>query len=120
MVSYLKTQCFKLIVALGALVLMIVNMVQNEKLLVVAWAVTFVYCLLESYSSYNAERIKLLEAKAKKYDALVEKVDALYERLTLLENHAITDIDKVSDNHYECRRRLGPDKEIPYPEEKDD
>jgi hypothetical protein len=51
-----------------------------------------------------------------------EHISSLEERIEALENHAITDIDKVSNNNYMVRRRLGPDKDVPYPEEeaKDD
>lgn len=81
MVSYFKTQWFNLAMALGALILVIVNMVQGDDLMVVAWTVSFVYWMILSFVDYNAEKIKLLEAKAEKYDALVEKVDAIQELL---------------------------------------
>lgn len=79
MVSYWKTQWFNLAMALGAIILVIVNMVQGDDLMVVAWTVSFTYWMILSYVDYNAEKIKLLEAKAEKYDALVKEVDALRE-----------------------------------------
>jgi hypothetical protein len=43
-------------------------------------------------------------------------IKKLNDRIEELEARAITDIDDASD-HYICRRRLGPDKDVPYPEE---
>lgn len=77
MVSYIKTQWFNLAMALVAVILVIVNMVQGDELMVVAWAVSFTYWMILSYADYNAEKIKLLEAKAEKYDALCELVEEL-------------------------------------------
>jgi hypothetical protein len=65
--------------ALGALILVIINLVQGDNLMAVAWTVSFAYWMLNSYIGDNAEKIKLLEAKANKYDALVEEVRVLYE-----------------------------------------
>lgn len=42
-------------------------------------------------------------------------IKALDKRTTQLENRAVTDIDKVDSNNYVVRRRLGPDKEVPFP-----
>lgn len=77
MVSYFKTQWFNLAMALGAITLVIVNMIQGDELMAVAWTISFTYWMLNSYIDYNAEKIKLLEAKARKYDALEEEVAAL-------------------------------------------
>jgi hypothetical protein len=49
-----------------------------------------------------------------------ERIYDLEKRIEALETRAITDIDKVSNNNYMVRRRLGPDKDVPYPEEEDD
>lgn len=81
MVSYFKTQWFNLVMALLAVIAIIVNMVQGDELLTLAWAVSFAYWMLMSFIDFNSEKIRMLEAKAKKYDALVEKVDALQELL---------------------------------------
>jgi hypothetical protein len=43
----------------------------------------------------------------------------LEKRIEDLENYTITDIDKVSENNYMVRRRLGPDKDVPYPDEEE-
>lgn len=80
-ISFWKTQWFNLAMAVGALVAIIVNLVQDDKLMVVAWSITCIYWILMSFIDSNSEKIRMLEAKAKKYDALVEKVDALQELL---------------------------------------
>lgn len=79
MVSYFKTQWFNLAMALGAIILVIVNMVQGDELMVVAWTVSFVYWMILSYVDYNAEKIKLLEKKQERDDAMFELVQELLE-----------------------------------------
>lgn len=79
MVSYFKTQWFNLAMALGAIIIVIVNMVQGDELMVVAWTVSFTYWMILSYVDYNAEKIKLLEKKAEKYDAMYDLVQELLE-----------------------------------------
>ena len=79
MVSYIKTQWFNLAMALGAIVVAIVNVIQGDGLMAVAWTVSFMYWVLNSYTDYNSERIKLLEKKAEKYDAMYELVQELLE-----------------------------------------
>ena len=53
-----------------------------------------------SFIEYNSDRIEQLE-----------------KRIYRLEQEAVTDIDKISDNNFMVRRRLGPDKDLPMPEE---
>ena len=77
MVSYFKTQWINLALALGALILVIINLVQGDNLMVVAWMVSFCYWMLNSYTEYNAERIKVLEADKKRNDAMYELVQEL-------------------------------------------
>lgn len=92
--KFLKSQWFSLCLALIALVLVIINMVQGEDLMVVAWTITFVYWVVSASTMYNDERIKVLERE-------VEEI----------KNRAITDIEEKSTNHFIVRRKLGPDKE---------
>ena len=77
MVSYFKTQWFNLAMALGALILVIINMVQGDNLMVVAWTISFTYWMLNSYIDYNAEKIKLLEKKQERDDKMYELVQEL-------------------------------------------
>lgn len=77
MVSYWKTQWFNLAMALGALILVIINMVQGDNLMVVAWTISFTYWMLNSYIDYNAEKIKLLEKKQERDDKMYELVQEL-------------------------------------------
>ena len=79
MVSYFKTQWWRLLCALICLALTIMYCVQGNELLAVAWTLSFVYWIIISNVDYNHQRIEMLEAKAKKYDALCEEVSALYE-----------------------------------------
>ena len=79
MVSYIKTQWFNLVVGLISIGVSIYNFSSGENVWGVAWGLTAVVWWMMSFINYNDDRIKLLEEKAKKYDALCEKVDALYE-----------------------------------------
>jgi hypothetical protein len=44
-------------------------------------------------------------------------IQELNKRLKKVEEHAITDLDPTSPGNYIARRRCGPDKDVPYPEE---
>lgn len=94
MVSYFKTQWFKLAVALICLVISCVYAFQpagdpstieglEEGISALAaagtWFLGFVVWSSMSMISYNEERIELLEKKAEKYEALCELVEALRE-----------------------------------------
>ena len=81
MVSYWKTQWFGLAVGCANLAFSIVALVDSDLLWCFAFGgMAFVWFIV-SRLDYNNERIKALEKKAEKYDALVEKVDALQKLL---------------------------------------
>ena len=79
MVSYWKTQWWRLLGSVTCLTFAIIYCTRGEDLLAVAWTVSFVYWIILSMVEYNGDRIELLEKKAEKYDALCEEVSALYE-----------------------------------------
>lgn len=79
MISYFRTQWFSILVGLGSLGMSIYNGFQANEWSAIGWMVTAVVWLTMSRVLYNHDRIKLLEKKAKKYDALVDEVRALYE-----------------------------------------
>ncbi len=96
MVSYIKTQWFRLLCAVACLIMALAFVFSpapdtstlegtNEALGIMfastGWLISFFVWLGLSIADWYGERIKMLEAKAKKYDALVEKVDALQELL---------------------------------------
>ena len=93
--KFLKSQWFTLCFALLALVLVIINMVQGDDLMTIAWTISFVYWVVSASTMYNDERIKALERE-------VEQI----------KNRAITDIEEKSTNHFIVRRKLGPDKGV--------
>lgn len=105
MISYWKNWWFHFIAGILNILIAIHHLATNEDLLCVAWMVSGLYWIGSSVILNNRENIKKLN-----------------ERITELENRAVTDIDKVSGNNYIVRRRLGPDADVPYPEEetKDD
>ncbi len=94
MVSYFKTQWFRLLVALFCFVMTcvyvfkpspdtttvegldtLVTYIINASLYFTGFLIWF----FASVVDYNEKRIELLEKKAEKYDALCEEVGALYE-----------------------------------------
>lgn len=94
MVSYIKTQWFRLLVAIVCLVLACVYMFKPSPdtttteglntlitymLNAGLYFGSFIIWTFISFIDYNQERIELLEAKAEKYDALCEEVKALAE-----------------------------------------
>ena len=114
MVSYFKTQWWRLLCALICFIYCIVivctstsvadsvegvYMVMKDVLRVVLWFLASCFWMIVSFTSHNSDCIQKLD-----------------ERVKELETRAITDIDDTPD-HYICRRRLGPDKDVPYPEE---
>lgn len=104
MISYWKNYWFQFSVGIFNILLAIHHLATNEDLLCVTWLLSGLYWIGSSVIMNNRDNIKKLN-----------------ERITELENRAVTDIDKVSENNYITRRRLGPDKAVPYPEEtKDD
>jgi hypothetical protein len=70
MISYWKTQWLRLVVAAICLVWAFYLFATGDMLWGVAWTVSFVVWSLMSFIDYNDKRIKLLEKKAEKYDAL--------------------------------------------------
>lgn len=100
MISYWKDYWFQFVIGIFNVLIAIHHLATNEDLLCVAWMVSGLYWIGSSVILNNMENLK-----------------KLHERITELENRAITDIDKVSENNYIARRRLGPDAGVPYSEE---
>lgn len=115
MVSYFKTQWWRLLIALLCWIPIIITCctstattetleglteVTSKVFSCFGWFLASCCWLLTSLTSNNSDCIRELN-----------------KRIELLEHRAVTDIDKVSDNNYIVRRRLGADKDEPYPEE---
>ena len=94
MVSYFKTQWWRLLIALYCFVMACIyafkpapevltveafDEVMSNMLTAGLHFAGFVIWSFISFINHNQDRIELLEAKAKKYDALCEEVSALYE-----------------------------------------
>lgn len=79
MISYFRTQWLSILFGLSSLGMSIYNGFQANEWSAICWIVTAVVWLIMSRVWYNHDRIKLLEVKAKKYDALCKEVKALYE-----------------------------------------
>ena len=116
-VSYIKTQWFRLLVSLASFTYALVIIFTSENAVMtdslenmyigikdltgcLSWTLTGVVWLVMSFIEYNSDRIEQLE-----------------KRIDILEQRAVTDIDKISDNNFMVRRRLGPDKDVPMPKE---
>ncbi len=79
MISYFKTQWFNLVVSFLNLGLATYYATQEEWVAALCWFLYGCCWLIMSRVDYNHDRIKLLEKKAEKYDALCEEVHELYE-----------------------------------------
>lgn len=93
-VSYIKTQWFRLLIALYCLVMACVYAFQPAPEVLTVEALDevvsnmltaslhfsgFIIWSFISFINHNQDRIELLEKKAEKYDALCDEVSALYE-----------------------------------------
>ena len=94
MISYWKNYWFQFSVGILNFLLSIHHLVADEDLLCVAWLLSGLYWIGSSVIVNNRENIK-----------------KLHERITELENRAVTDIDEPEPNHFVLVRRLGPDKD---------
>ncbi len=79
MISYFRTQWLSILFGFGSMGMSIYNGVKVNESAAIGWLVLTVVWLIMSRVWYNHDRIKLLEVKAKKCDALVDEVKALYE-----------------------------------------
>ncbi len=108
MVSFWKTQWWRLLIALWCLGTSIVSavtstatadsvdglyMLLGDAVNSFIWFGGFIMWCLTAMITYNGDRI-----------------DALQKRIEILETCAITEIEEVSKNNFIIRRRLGPDK----------
>jgi hypothetical protein len=108
MVSYFKTQWLKIFLAVVNWVVSFViafsspaspDTIEGLYTLLVyvtaggLWFLAGCVWMLQSYISHNSDCIQKLN-----------------DRVTKLENQAITDIEEVEPKHYVCFRKLGPDK----------
>lgn len=93
--KFLKSQWLGILFGIAALALAIVNLVQGNELMAVAWALCYVVWILAAKDNYAEERIKALEKE-------VEEIKI----------RAITDIIETEPDQYTCMRKLGPDKNV--------
>lgn len=92
MVSYWKTQWVNILMAVFDVGISIFHFCAGDQLWGVAWTLAAIVWFLMSFINYNEERIKLLEKKADKYDALCELVEELRKA-----NEVDRDIDAQQD-----------------------
>lgn len=115
MVSYWKTQWWRIVMALMCLVPCIVIVCTSTATADSVEGLTELMSELFSfYSWFFASCIWLVMSIVDHNSDCIAKLN---KRIEALEARAITDIDKVSDSNYIVRRRLGPDEDVPYPEE---
>jgi type VI protein secretion system component VasK len=94
MVSYIKTQWWRLLIALYCLVMCCIyafkpapevltvealDEVLSNMLTASLYFIGFIIWSFISFINFNSDRIELLEKKAEKYDALCKEVRALYD-----------------------------------------
>jgi hypothetical protein len=115
MVSYFKTQWWRLVMAVLCLVPCIVIVCTSTATSdSVEGLAELMSDLFSFYSWFFASCIWLVMSIVDYNSDCIKKLN---ERIEALEARAITDIDEISNNNYMVRRRLGPDKDVPYPED---
>lgn len=114
MVSYIKTQWWRLVMALMCLVPCIVIVCTSTATSDSVEGLTELMSDLFSFYSWFFASCSWLVMSIVDHNS--DCIAKLNKRVAELEARAITDIDDTPD-HYICRRRLGPDKGVPYPEE---
>lgn len=92
--SFWKSQWLNLLFGIFATVIAIICGFIGYELMMIAWCLSAVTWFIMANVNYHEERILYLE----------KEVEELKKR-------AITDIEKISPNHFIVRRKLGPDKE---------
>ena len=95
--QFLKKQWLKLVIAAGEVVLSVVNLITGDDLMAIAWIILAMFLFFAAVMEHDRERIELLEAKSRKYDAICEEVQAISEELHTLfaavqANHAGIDL----------------------------
>lgn len=109
MPSYFKTQGWRLFVSLVCLIYAFV----------IAFTSTAVIDSVEGLGLFIGDLVRVLMWFAASCTWAImsfinyheDCIKELNKRLSKLENRAITDIEELSDNHFVCKRKLGPDKE---------
>ena len=76
-VSYLKAQWFNLLIGVVDLGLSIYNFCTGDELWGIGWTVAAMMWFIMSFINYNDDRIKLLEKKQERDDAMYDLVQEL-------------------------------------------
>lgn len=100
MISYWKNWWFHFAVGIVHLAFCLYFLATDQDLLGLGQLISSLYWIGSSVIINNRENIKELN-----------------ERLRKVEEHAITDLDPEGNGNYIARRRCGPDKDVPYPDE---
>ena len=100
MISYWKNYWFNLAAGIVHIFLCFYFLATEQDIAAVLQLILAVYWIGISFIAYNGSNIRELD-----------------KRLKRVEDHAITDLDPDGKGNYTARRRCGPDKDVPYPEE---
>ena len=100
MISYWKNYWFNLVAGIFHTLLCFHFLATEQDLTAVLQLILAIYWIGSSVIAYNSSNIRELD-----------------KRLKRVEEQAITDLDPTSPGNYIARRRCGPDKDVPYPEE---
>ena len=120
-VSYIKTQWFKLLVALlclGVAVFYLFSPAADTSTIEgleqdVKTSFNF-FMYLSGFILWSV--LSFIDYADKRADKLKAYISDLEARVEELEEHCITDLDPTTPGNYIARRRRGPDKDVPYPE----
>ncbi len=105
MKSYFKSQWLDLVIGLIYIGVSIYYFCKDNALWAIGYLLVASVWLIMSRVNYNDERLKQLEAKARKYDALVEEVSALYEANRIDREHMKLLEQKINQLKYDLEER---------------
>ena len=115
MVSYIKTQWWKVLISVFCLLVVMhflaqpapdestlegVKLTLQYMINAVSWLVSGLIWAVMSFVNWHEDCIRELD-----------------KRLKRVEEHAITDLDPKGNGNYIARRRCGPDKDVPFPKD---
>jgi hypothetical protein len=121
-VSYIKTQWFKLLIALlclGVAVFYLFSPAADTSTIEgLEQDIKTSFNFFMYFSSFLLWSIlSFIDYTDKRADKLKAHISDLEARIEELEEHCITDLDPdATPGNYTARRRCGPDKYVPYPE----
>lgn len=109
MVSYFKTQWWRLVWGVACWIPIIITICTSTATTETLEGLTDIVGELASCGAWFIAGIVIFIMSMVDYNSIC--IDKLNEKIAMLEQRAITDIEETGPSEYTVRRKLGPDKE---------